>query len=182
MNRISIILTLVLIGAFGCSFTATAQAGDLRIVLIRHGEKPLKGGGLTCQGINRSRELVPLLYGRFGVPAAIYVPNKGKRDTERSRMYQTILPFASKYRLAINSVFHEDEIREMVKEIRGLRGVVLVVWEHSGLPAIAGKLGVEEELKWKDSDFDGMWIVRYENGRAVLTKDREGLKPGEGCP
>jgi hypothetical protein len=159
-----------------------AQSGDLRVVLIRHGEKPLKGGGLTCQGSNRSQLLVPLLHSRFGTPNAIYVPNKGKGDTKRSRMYLTVQPFAEKYHLSINGDFHEDELKAMAKEIRHQQGTVLVVWEHSGIEDIARNLGVtEEHLHWKDNDYDSIWIVRWVNGQAVLTKDREGLKPGTNC-
>jgi hypothetical protein len=172
----------VLAGALFFAVGAAAQSSDLRVVLIRHGEKPLKGGGLTCQGENRSKLLVPLLYSKFGVPGVIYVPNKGKGDTKRSRMYLTILPFAEKYRLPVNSDFHEDELKAMGKEIRQKHGTVLVVWEHSGIEDIARKLGVtEDHLHWKDDDYDSIWIVRWVNGQATLTKDHEGLRPGMNC-
>jgi hypothetical protein len=179
MNRV--LLLFVLVGGLFCSFGGFGQAGDLRVVLIRHGEKPWKGDGLTCQGINRSKELVGLLHSRFGAVGVVYVPNKGKGDTKRSRMYQTALPYASAYHVAMNTEFHEDELKEMAKSIRQQHGVVLVVWEHSGIPEIARRLGVEDELQWKDKDYDSMWIVTFSNGRAVLTRDREGLQPATEC-
>lgn len=180
MNKITIVTAVVL---FLFSAGSMAQGGDLRIVLIRHGEKPLKGDGLTCKGQNRSQELVPLLYSRFKVPSVIYVPNKGRGDTKRSRMYLTILPFVQKYGGMMNTDYHEDELKALAKDIRHRSGVVLVVWEHGGIPEIARRLGVQEEgLRWKDGDYDSMWIVRYEHGQAVLTKDSEGLKPGKNCP
>jgi len=178
----SVFRTAILVGCLFVSARSFAQSGDLRVVLLRHAEKPWKGGGLTCQGMNRSQELVGLLYSRFGLPGAIYVPNKGKGDTKRSRMYQTILPFASKYRLPVNADFHEDELGDMAASIRQQRGTVLVVWEHSGLPEIARKLGVKEELHWKDSDYDSLWIVRWVNGKAVIAMDKEGLHPSSVCP
>jgi len=177
-----IVKAVFLAGSLLCCRGAAAQGSDLRIVLIRHGEKPLKGQGLTCQGVNRSLELVPLLYARFGLPGAIYVPDKGKGGTERSRMYQTILPFASRYHLRLSTDFREGDAKAMAKAIRQQRGVVLVVWEHSGLPEIARRLGVhDDQLHWPDDDYDSMWIVQYVNGQAVLAKDREGLKPGKAC-
>ncbi|HEY4336649.1 MAG TPA: hypothetical protein VGM89_12145 [Puia sp.] len=182
MKTYSLFTTVVLVGCLFCSTRGLAQSGDLRVVLLRHAEKPWKGDGLTCQGMNRSQELVGLLYSKFGLPGAIYIPNKGKKDTKRSRMYQTILPFASKYRLPVNADFHEDEISGMAAEIRKQRGLVLVVWEHSGLPEIAQKLGVKEELRWKDADYDSLWILRYVNGQAVMTRDKEGLHPSTSCP
>jgi hypothetical protein len=183
MYKISFVKAAALAGSLLFYLGAVAQGSDLRVVLIRHAEKPAKGSDLTCQGINRSRQLVPLLHSRFGLPSAIYVPDKGKGNTKRSRMYKTILPFASKYRLPLNTDFREDELPALAKNILQQRGVVLVVWEHSGLPEIARNLGVREDhLHWKDDDYDSMWIVGYVNGTAVLTKDKEGLKPGEACP
>lgn len=176
-------MRLVLAGSLLYSVGGMAQGSDLRVVLIRHGEKPWKGDGLTCQGINRSKQLVGLLYSRFGLPSVIYVPDKGKGDTKRSRMYQTALPFASKYHVVINTDFHEDELKAMAKSIRQQRGVVLVVWEHSGLPEIARRLGVQgDDLRWKDKDYDSIWVVKFVNGQAVLMKDREGLQPSTDCP
>ena len=162
----------------------TAQSGDLKVVLIRHAEKPAKGYNLTCQGINRSLQLVPLLHSRFGVPNAIYVPTLAQGDTTKhARMFQTISPFAGRYNLLINTSFHEDDTAAIGQAIRQQKGVVFVVWEHSRLPAIARSLGVRDNLlHWHDDDYDSIWIVTYVNGQPVLTADREGLHPGEKCP
>ncbi|HVU94047.1 MAG TPA: hypothetical protein VHE34_02445 [Puia sp.] len=174
---------LFCLGFFGIE-RAVAQGSDLRVVLIRHAEKPAKGYNLTCQGMNRSLELVPVLYSRFGLPAAIYVPALGQGDTTKhSRMFETIVPFASKYNLLISTAFGEDDTTALAGAIKALRGTVFVVWEHSRLPAIARCLGVRDErLHWRDEDYDSLWIVRWVNGEAVLVKDKEGLHPGEACP
>lgn len=176
--------TAALAGSLLFSLRAAAQNSDLRVVLIRHAEKPAKGYNLTCQGINRSLGLVPVLYSRFGLPAAIYVPALGQGDTTKhSRMFETIVPFASKYNLLISTVYREDDTVAIAAAIKALRGTVFVVWEHSRLPAIARNLGVRDErLHWRDEDYDSMWIVKWVNGAAVLTKETEGLHPGEECP
>ena len=173
-----------LVGSLLFCLPVLGQNDALQVVLIRHAEKPPKGYNLTCQGLNRSLQLVPVLYSRFGVPAAIYVPALGQGDTTKhARMFQTIVPFAAKYNLKISTSYREDDSTELAGAIRQQKGVVFVVWEHSRLAAIAHSLGVKDNLlHWHDDDYDSMWIVRFVKGEAVLTKDKEGLHPGEKCP
>ena len=172
----------ILIVAFLFSAGVHAQSADLRVVLIRHAEKPKKGNDLSCKGINRSQQLVPVLHSHFGVPSAIYVPSTGGKG-KHSRMEQTITPFASKYNVGINNDFDVDDTKTLAKTIRGQKGTILIVWEHNGLSDIARRLGVKGvSLDWPDEDYDSMWIVSYANGSVALKKDKEGLHPKKDCP
>ena len=81
---------------------------NLKIVIIRHGEKPVEqsdgGDNLSCQGQNRALQLASVLYQRIGKPDYTYVPALGMdKSTSHSRMFQTVTPFAVKYDLTINS-------------------------------------------------------------------------------
>lgn len=171
--------------AAGDTAARTAAIGDaqLKVILIRHAEKPRKGDNLTCQGVNRSMELTPVLYSRFGLPVAIYVPAMHFGDnTKHSRMFQTIVPFAAKYNLPISGKFHEDDTAELAREIREQKGTVFVVWEHSRLPAIAHSLGIQDPtLTWSDDDYDSMWIITYQDGVAHMERSSEGLHPSPAC-
>ena len=184
MYRMFFCKAAALAGSLLFCLGVVAQSSDLRVVLIRHAEKPAKGYNLTCQGINRSLQLVPVLHSRFGLPSAIFVPALGQGDTTKhARMFQTIVPFAAKYNLLISTSYREDDTLALAQAIRQQKGVVLVVWEHSRLPAIARCLGVRDALlHWHDDDYDSLWVVEFVNGAAVLKKDKEGLKPGEACP
>ena len=170
----------------GDAAIGTAAIGDaqLKVILIRHAEKPKKGDNLTCQGINRSMELTPVLYSRFGLPVAIYVPAMHFGDnTKHSRMFQTIVPFAAKYNLPISGKFHEDDTAELAHEIREQKGTVFVVWEHSRLPAIAHSLGIQDPtLTWSDDDYDSIWIITWHDGVAHMERSSEGLHPSAACP
>ena len=72
------------------AFTAQGRQEDnkLKIVLIRHAEKPPEGYKLSCQGVNRANALPPVLYAKFGLPDIIYIPQSD--TTQHSRMRQTI--------------------------------------------------------------------------------------------
>lgn len=178
-----------LIGTFSIVMTLFAspsysQTSDgLRVILIRHGEKPDKGYNLNCQGLNRARELPSVLYSKFGVPNLIYVPHFPQSDTSKhGRMYQTIAPFADKYNLKINSDYKESDIKGVAKNILKQNGTVLLVWEHKDLNDIAEELGVTDKLHWSADDFDTIWIITYsKKGKARLTVDHENLHPSKHC-
>jgi hypothetical protein len=177
---------LLLSGSLLFFFVVLAQpaANSLRVVLIRHGEKPMKGDNLTCQGLNRSLQLPDVLFARFGIPAATYIPAISLGDsTKHSRMFQTIIPFAVKYNLALTSKFGEKDSTAIAADIFARKGTVLVVWEHKGIAPIVHALGIREDgLKWGDDDYEGIWIVSFPAGAAKLERSTEGLKPAAACP
>jgi hypothetical protein len=161
----------------------STHSDDLKVILIRHAEKPKKGDNLTCQGLNRSMQLPSVLFRGFGVPAYTYIPALGLGDsTKHSRMFQTIIPFAVKYDLALNSKFQEKDSAGIARDILAKKGTILIVWEHKCIPSIARALGIKDDsLHWPDDDYDSIWIVSFQNGAASLTKGREGLKPPAAC-
>ena len=60
-------------------------------------------------------------------------------------------------------------------------GVVLMVWDHSQIPALAAALGVRHPPAWNGQDFDSIWIISYAARRAELTVDTEGIAPSAQC-
>jgi hypothetical protein len=161
---------------------AELPAEGLRVVIIRHGEKQLDGENLTCQGENRARQLPLILYGKFGKPGAAYVPSlQSGNVTSHARMFQTISPFAIRYGLSINSQFAGNDYANLVKSILANKGTVLLVWNHTYIPALAAKLGVSQAPRWPDDDYDSVWIITYPEGKARLSIDREGLRPSAEC-
>ncbi|OKS85173.1 histidine phosphatase family protein [Mucilaginibacter polytrichastri] len=155
----------------------------LRIVLIRHGEKPAQGDNLSCAGFNRAIKLPAVLKSKFGIPDYIYVPapSTGKRTTN-CRMLQTIMPFAIKNNLPINTDFTVDATDLLAKKIKKQTGTVLVVWEHKQLGNILISLGLKDlPGKWKEDDFDSIYVITYPKNKAVLTVDQEGITPVGDC-
>jgi hypothetical protein len=154
------------------------------VVIIRHGEKPLKGENLNCQGLNRSLKLPAVLYSKFGIPGGIYIPSLDNNiSTGHARMFQTVIPLAAKYNLKINSKYTEMDTAALAREIKRQKGFVLVVWEHSMIPSIVRALGVQGFHKnWGDNDYDSIWIIHFQQGIAKITFDKEGLLPSTSCP
>jgi hypothetical protein len=170
---------------FGCiayGQTETLVTG-LKIVFIRHGEKPEKGGNLTCKGLNRSLMLPALIKQKFGVPDFVYVPSlKLAEKTGHARMFETVVPLASRYNLDIDSKFEETDSAGVAADIMKKKGTVLVVWEHKALISIIHALGVQYTAKWDGDNYDTIIIITYKDGKATLTTDKEGLNPSDDCP
>lgn len=157
---------------------------SLRVVLIRHGEKPSKGDNLCPKGLNRALELPAVLDKMIGVPDFTYVPRINTGDATSSvRMFQTITPFAVKHGLTINSSCKDAETGKVANRIKQHSGMVLAVWDHTNIPAIAAKLGVTGKLKWAKDDFDSIWIIDFLKGEPVpvLTIKQENLDPKGAC-
>jgi hypothetical protein len=175
----SILLLLLLLP---CFIWAMPPNTPLRVVIIRHGEKPEKGHELSCQGQNRAAALPAVLYQKFGKPGYTYVPDMhSPGKTTGSRMYQTAAPFVNQYKLSLNSTFDKADYPGIAADILRKNGTVLVVWEHSAIKGLAKALGVTAPGKWPDDDFDSIWIITFDHGKAVLQKDREGLHPSTAC-
>ncbi|HTI93732.1 MAG TPA: hypothetical protein VL727_24230 [Puia sp.] len=185
MNKNTFFRPTALLFCLLLAFNAYSQStGDaLRVVLIRHGEKPKEGSGLNCRGINRAKALPAVLNAKIGLPGLIYVPAIADGDvTKHARMAQTIIPFAEKYHLPMNSDYKVNDIKGAARNILKQKGTVLVVWEHNGLEDLAEQLGVKEKLHWSDSDFDTIWIITFsKKGKARLQVDHEGIHPSAKC-
>jgi hypothetical protein len=166
------------------SYNSNPKLSKLKVVFIRHGEKAAQGDNLTCQGLNRALQLPSVIVSQFGIPHYTYVPSLGKGENiAESRMFQTATPLAVKYNLTINSKYKKDDAMGIAHDIMQKKGTVLVVWEHNTIASIVEDLGIhDQDLKWSDDDFDSIWIVTFDKqGKASLTKSREGLTPSSNC-
>jgi hypothetical protein len=158
------------------------QNNSLKIVFIRHGEKPEKGSNLTCKGLNRSMMLPALIKSKFGVPDFIYVPSlKMTEKTTHARMFETVIPLAVKYNLEITSKFEEKDSAGVAGDIMQKKGTVLVVWEHKAISGILHSLGIKDAPVWGADDFDTIYIITFQDGKPALVKDTEGLNPSDDC-
>jgi len=175
---------LILLGTIKSSGQDLAkQNTTLKVIFIRHGEKPEKGNNLTCKGLNRSLLLPALIQSKFGIPDFVYAPSlKMTEKTTHARMFETVVPLAVKYNLDINSKFEETDSTGIANDILQKKGTVLVVWEHKAISSILHSLGIPGAPVWNGTDYDTILIVTFVNGKATLTKDTEGLNPSDNCP
>jgi len=137
----------------------------LTILIIRHAEKPndtkapWPGDGFTENGAVDEKSLVirgwqragswSALFGaglggdRFPQPTVIYAadPKSNTGDEPSQRPFETISPLAERLSIKPVVTYALGAENDLVAEITGLTGVVLVCWEHKAiykkiLPAI----------------------------------------------
>ena len=169
--------------AISLGITLSAAAQVQKVVIIRHGEKPDKGDNLSCKGFNRSLQLPAVLYAKYKVPGKIFVPSMSTtKSAGHFRMLETITPFAVKYNLSINSKYDVDDVKEMAGAILKTNGYALVVWEHDKIDNLVRALGADTKgMKWPNEDFDSIWIINFQNGKATLATDKENINPDNDC-
>ena len=185
MKKLVLLVLACAAVGFAVSYSGLAKINPdnrLRVLIIRHGEKPETGDHLSCQGQNRALLLPAVLFGKFNKPDHIYVPAMGVgKSNAHARMFETIVPFAVKYGLDVNSEFQVDGYAAIAERVLGKNGTVLMVWHHDAIPALAANLGVANPPKWKDKDFDSIWIITFASGKASLAIDHEALSPSQNC-
>ncbi len=182
------IFSCIICSFFSCfcyvkGFSQATAASIQRVVFIRHAEKPDNGDNLSCKGLNRSLQLPAVLTRKFQTFHKVFVPslNAGS-STKHARMYQTIVPYAIKQNININSKYDAEDIEGITAAIKKSEGSILLVWEHKNIPKIVKALGAKSDgLKWDDNDFDSIWVLTFNNGIGTLSKDSENLNPSPNC-
>lgn len=185
--------------SFACLTPCFAQA-DLRVVILRHGEKPAAGlGQLDCQGLNRALALGPVLQKRFGMPTAIYAPNPTQLKQDKGIEYAyirplaTIEPFAIRSGLPVNLGWGMTDVKALAAYLQAEQGTHVVAWEHHLAVKLARTLmedlgGDREQVpkKWADDDFDSLYVITVtgNNPRQVqFSHETEGLNTlPQTCP
>ena len=147
------------------------------ILFHRHGEKLVNGNALPVDlspaGYARAAELPN--YFLHHLPTGLEVPEvliamKQKKPDSSNRPVETVAPLAAALNLPIHADFTQEQHQKVVKEIEtlGADKVVMVVWEHSNLCAIAQLLGAPVQF-WGENpttddkddgkDFTSIWVL-----------------------
>jgi hypothetical protein len=176
-STLTILLALGVVGA--CGHSDASIKNELRIVIIRHGEKSNDDNNLSCKGLNRSWLLPAVVYRKFGIPSKIYVPSiEARSTTKHLRMMQTVTPLAVTYHVQINTRYDENDYDRIAKALSRERGLVVVAWEHGAIqPIIHALVPSAGNIRWRDDDYDTICIISFKGGKPFLTFDAEHINP-----
>lgn len=164
------IARLLLLSLLAIPFPLLLEGVPAQVIIIRHGEKPSKGNGLSLKGEQRADALVAFFQGnsevlQYGLPDAIFAETP-ESSGKRTRPLLTITPLANALNLTPNTSFSRDDIKGLTGEIMNnpvYEGkMVLVCWEHTEIPGIAAALGAKAPSKWSKKVFDRVWILSFD--------------------
>jgi hypothetical protein len=154
----------------------------IRIMLIRHAEKPSDDGtisGVSAQGTPDPHELVVRGWQRTGALVRLFAPYGEKFDdpqlaTPRTifasgvakhsaslRPQHTVLELATMLNLSLKLKHLKGDEAALVADAIAADGPVLIAWEHEAIPNIANLiLGDDTSCpqRWPGSRFDMVWV------------------------
>ena len=167
-----------LVAAIVCAVllaAATPVAAQQVVFVVRHAERADGGAGsttpaapgmmandppLSAAGEQRAAKLSSML-AAAGIKQ-IFV-------TEYRRTAQTAAPLASRLTLTPIVVTARDA-DALIAQVRGAQGSVLVVGHSNTIPGLLTRLGVSETVTLADSDYDDVFVVVRDAGKATLVR------------
>ncbi len=123
------------------------------VYLIRHGEKPIRGNGLSPQGITRSQCLVNIFRARSEYNIGHIMAQKPKKSGSQQRPYDTVAPLAKSLNMTVDTSCERDDsacVANVVGNYTG-RGNILICWEHKRLTDIVTALGDSNAPTYPDA-------------------------------
>lgn len=171
--------------SFGHKSASSGIGGQRVIMIIRHGEKPGKGGGhgMTAAGYARAAGLASVFSGgRNGMssPRAIFAAGAtSKGRGQRTR--ETVAPLARRLGIGVNSSFGKGQEAALARAAvaKSANGPVLIAWQHGEIPAIAKALHVKTG-GWSKGNYDGVWKFTWTGHGWAFSQGSEGLGGGGG--
>ncbi|KAH6885932.1 hypothetical protein B0T10DRAFT_563913 [Thelonectria olida] len=143
-------------------FVALAAAKPT-VYLIRHGEKPDDGNGLSVQGEMRAECLRNVFGSSSKYNIGHIMAQAYKSSGKRQRPYLTVLPLAGDLDLTVDTSCDRDDNDCVVDVVEGYdgNGNILICWEHDELNNIAEALGADDVDNYPDDRYDIIWTDPY---------------------
>jgi hypothetical protein len=158
----------------------------IKIMLIRHAEKPVPDGanGVTQDGSPDPESLSEIgwkraraLVGFFSEPKAEHVKTPdlvfaAAPEVGSKRPAETVMPLVEALWPAAQRTAHFDlsvkkaKIADIAEKAMAANGVVLIAWEHSLIHAIVSALphAPATPTEWPGHRFDVVWILNAKQG------------------
>ena len=190
-SRRNVLVGLVFGLSFGLVFPVQPMLGQggqppATVMIIRHAEKLTDGQiHLSEAGFKRAA-MMPVLFqpgsgrGDLAVPQVLIATHQSAHS---NRPVETITPLSAAMKLPIENSVMDEDFALLAKDL--LSGkyagkVVLVSWHHGKIPQLAAALGVKPPYdKWPDEQFDRVWRIDWQGGKAKVVDLPQALMPGD---
>ena len=150
------------------------------VLVIRHGEKPETGTGLTPAGEARAKAYVEYFthYKADGHPIKIgrLIATKDGKNSWRERL--TLTPLSEATKIPLEMDFKNGKYDELVKSLNDSpgKGNILICWHHGNIPPMISAFGADPvkligAAKWPDDHFDWVIQLHYDATGHLIPKD-----------
>ncbi|KAF2755761.1 putative phosphoglycerate mutase family protein [Pseudovirgaria hyperparasitica] len=159
------------------ALVSVVAAAQPTVYLIRHGEKPSSGNGLSAAGMQRAQCLRSV----FGKSSSYNIGNimaqTYKADGSRKRPYDTVTPLAADLGLPVDTSCDRDNASCVENVVKGYKGSgnILICWEHDALSDIVDELGAKKDNvpSYPSDRFDIIWTDPYSYDAGVTSQTSE---------
>ncbi|NUS22517.1 MAG: flagellar basal body-associated protein FliL [Mesorhizobium sp.] len=144
---------------------------DATVLIIRHGEKPDSGTGLSPAGEARAKAYV-----RYFQPLTLddgtsfrpdmLVATADTANSARERL--TLAPLADALKLPIDQRFADKDVKALVKALSNESHgkSILIAWHHGEIGKLVKAFGVDPKAlmpkgEWPDDVFDWVVVLRF---------------------
>lgn len=145
---------------------------DATVVIVRHGEKPDKGTGLSLAGEARARAYIGYFENLSldGTPFRpdTLVASADSKNSARERL--TLEPLAQALGLPIDQRFTDKDVKQLAHALadESHGKSVLIAWHHGELAKLIDALGADAVKllpggRWPDDVFNWVVVLRYDH-------------------
>lgn len=175
-----LVLAALWVMALALSAHAGSKAGlaDATVLIVRHGEKPDSGTGLSPAGEARAKAYV-----RYFQPLKLddgtsfrpdtLVATADSADSARERL--TLAPLAEAMKLPIDQRFADKDVKPLVKalESESHGKSILIAWHHGELGKLIKAFGADPKAlmpkgEWPDDVFDWVVVLRFDHAGQLI--------------
>lgn len=175
MKRLVFAAAWLLVGAFAVQVAVAKDRtglADATVVIVRHGEKPDEGPGLSQQGEARAKAYVGY-FEHFSLDGTPFRPDTlvasaDSKNSARERL--TLEPLAQALGLPIDQRFADKDVKQLAHALagEGHGKSVLIAWHHGELAKLIDALGADPakllpDGRWPDDVFNWVVVLRYDH-------------------
>jgi hypothetical protein len=177
-------MKLVLAALWVMALALSAHADDTTtglavatVLIVRHGEKPDSGPGLSPAGEARAQAYVgyfqPFMLDGVPFRPDVLVASTDTKNSARERL--TLTPLAEALKLPIDQRFADKDVQGLVaalaSESHGKS--ILIAWHHGQMAKLLKAFGADPQAllpngEWPDDVFNWLVVLRFDHaGRLV---------------
>jgi hypothetical protein len=151
---------------------STTGLADTTVLIVRHGEKPDSGPGLSPEGEARAQAYVayfqPFMLDGSPIRPDMLVASADSKNSARERL--TLTPLSQALKLPIDQRFADHEVQNLVAALstESHGKSILIAWHHGQLGKLIKAFGADPKTllpngKWPDDVFNWVVVLRFDH-------------------
>ncbi|KAA3446392.1 flagellar basal body-associated protein FliL [Mesorhizobium sp. SARCC-RB16n] len=155
----------------------TTGLADATVLIVRHGEKPHGGPGLSTEGQARAQAYVayfqPFMLDGAPFRPDVLVASADSKNSARERL--TLTPLSEALKLPIDQRFADREVQNLVAALstESHGKSILIAWHHGQLGKLIKAFGADPKAllpsgEWPGDVFNWVVVLRFDHAGQLV--------------